>query len=105
MNGFWPVEELAEVADEPAGCGEMARGGCSLAWNFSVTRSTVLTKAERGCRCVSDSLLAYSLKNSTGQKPCTALYSVKHLPIYVRSAQCSSLRCFLKVRNSVRTDV
>jgi len=62
VNGFWPVEELAEVADGSTGCGEMARAGCSFAWNFSVTRSTVLTEAERGCRCVSDSLLAYGLK-------------------------------------------
>jgi hypothetical protein len=97
VNGFWPVEELAEVADGPTGCGEIARGGCSFAWNFSVTRSTVLTEAERGCRCVNDSLLAHGLKNSTGQKPCTALYSVKHSPIYVRCAQYSSLRYFLKV--------
>jgi hypothetical protein len=26
-------------------CGEVARGGCSLAWNFGVTRSAVLTEA------------------------------------------------------------
>ena len=41
---LWPVEELA---DEPSGDGEVARGECLFAWNFSVTRSTVLTKAER----------------------------------------------------------
>ena len=40
---FWPVGELALLADGPAGCGEVARGGCSYAWSFSVTRSTVLT--------------------------------------------------------------
>jgi hypothetical protein len=28
MIGFWPVEELAELVDRPAGCGEVARGGC-----------------------------------------------------------------------------
>ena len=36
------MEDLAELADVPTGCGEVARGGCSYAWNFSVTRSTVL---------------------------------------------------------------
>jgi hypothetical protein len=36
-----------ELADGPVGCGEVTRGGCSYAWNLSVTRSTVLTEAER----------------------------------------------------------
>ena len=37
------MEELAELADGLTGCGEVASGGCLLAWNFSgVTRSTVL---------------------------------------------------------------
>jgi hypothetical protein len=40
--GFWPLEELAELADGPTRCGELARGGCLCAWNFSVTRSFVL---------------------------------------------------------------
>jgi len=44
---FWPVEELAELADGPDGCGEKAGGGWLFAWNFSVTRSSVLTEAER----------------------------------------------------------
>ena len=35
--GFWPVE-LAELADGPIGCGEMARSGCSFACNFRVTK-------------------------------------------------------------------
>jgi len=26
VHGFWPVEELAELADGPAGCGEVAKG-------------------------------------------------------------------------------
>jgi hypothetical protein len=39
---FWPVEELAELADGPTGCGEMARGGCLCTWNFSVTRPDAL---------------------------------------------------------------
>jgi hypothetical protein len=36
---FWQLE-LAELADGPTGCGEVARDGCSFAWNFSATRST-----------------------------------------------------------------
>ena len=39
---FWPLEELDELAAVPTGCGEVARGGCLFAWNFSVTRSFVL---------------------------------------------------------------
>ena len=27
---FWPVEELAKLADGSTGCGEVARGGCYL---------------------------------------------------------------------------
>ena len=34
------------LADWPTGCGEVARGGCFLAWNFSETRSSVLTETE-----------------------------------------------------------
>ena len=45
MHGVWPVEELAKLAYGPTGCGEMARGGCLFAWNFSVTRPTVVTGA------------------------------------------------------------
>ena len=41
---------MEELAEGHAGCGEMARGGCSFAWNFSVTGSTVLTDAERRTR-------------------------------------------------------
>jgi len=44
------VEELAELADEPAGCGDMARGGCLCAWNFSVTMSTVFKETVRVSR-------------------------------------------------------
>jgi len=35
-----------ELAEGPTVCSEVAMGGCSFAWNFSVTRSTVLTVAE-----------------------------------------------------------
>jgi hypothetical protein len=40
---FWPVEELAEMADGLTVFVEVARGGCLFAWYFSVTRSDVLT--------------------------------------------------------------
>jgi hypothetical protein len=63
MDGFCQVEQLAELADGHIGCGEEARGGCLFTWNFSVTRITVLTEAERRTRTsTSDSLLAYRLK-------------------------------------------
>lgn len=42
MPGFWPVENLAQLEYGPSGCGELARGGCLI-----VTRSTVLTEAEK----------------------------------------------------------
>ena len=38
-----PVQELAELAEGPTGCGEVARGGHLFSWNFSVTRSPVPT--------------------------------------------------------------
>jgi len=44
---FWSVQNLAELADEPTGCGEVARGGCLFAWNWSVTRTAVRMEAER----------------------------------------------------------
>jgi hypothetical protein len=40
------MDDLAELADGPTGCGEVARGGCSLSWNCSVTKTAVLTEAE-----------------------------------------------------------
>ena len=43
--GFWPAEEVEELADGRTGCGEVARGGCWFACNLSVTRSTVVTVA------------------------------------------------------------
>jgi hypothetical protein len=49
---FWPVKEIAELAGGPTGCGEMARGGCSLAWNYSVARTAVFTEVERRTRAV-----------------------------------------------------
>jgi len=33
---FWPME-LAELADGPTRCAEVGKGGCSFAWNISVT--------------------------------------------------------------------
>ena len=43
----WPLKELAELADGPAGCGELARGGCLFASNFSATRSIVIYNFRR----------------------------------------------------------
>lgn len=71
MLAFWPLEELDELAAVPTGCGEVARGGCLFAWNFSVTRSFVLSgwRSEGlghtwRCRCISDQFLAYCLNIS-----------------------------------------
>jgi hypothetical protein len=47
LHCFWPLEELAELPEGPTVCHEVARGGCLLACNFSVTRKTVLIEAER----------------------------------------------------------
>ena len=76
---LWPVDELVELADGPTGCVTVARGGCLLAWNFVVIMSTVLTEAERtrpnltvSHQCWLTPSLPF--ENSTGRKPCTALY-------------------------------
>ena len=34
VNGLWPVEKLAELADGSTGSDEVARGGCLFAWNL-----------------------------------------------------------------------
>jgi len=47
VRGFWPTEELAELANGLTVYGEVARGGCLFPWNFSVSRSTVLTEEVR----------------------------------------------------------
>ena len=44
---FCPVEDNTELADGPTGSGQVARGGCLFAWNFSVTRPNVLAEARR----------------------------------------------------------
>lgn len=69
VNGFWPMEDFAELANGPTLCGEVARSGCLFAWNFWVTRSTVIrVRAWEGldqiwrCRSIRDSFLAYHLK-------------------------------------------
>ena len=38
VHGFWPVEESTKLVDEPTGRGEVAKGRCLFARNFSVTR-------------------------------------------------------------------
>jgi hypothetical protein len=35
------------LEDELTGCSQVVRGGCSFAWNFTVTRSTVVTGVQR----------------------------------------------------------
>jgi hypothetical protein len=61
VHGFWPLEDLAELAAETAVRGEVARGGCSFALNFSVTSLPILMEAERKtgpnrhCLCISPS--------------------------------------------------
>jgi len=50
VHGFCPVEVLAQLADGPTGCGDVARGGCLFAWNLGATRTVVLTEAERKAR-------------------------------------------------------
>jgi len=40
VHGNWPLKELVELADWPASCG-------TVAWNFTVTRSTAFTEAKR----------------------------------------------------------
>jgi len=44
---FWLVKELAEMVDGITGCSKVAGGWCIVAWNFSVTRSTILTGVDR----------------------------------------------------------
>jgi hypothetical protein len=51
MHGFWPVEETAELAEGPTGCGEVVSFKCSFAWNFSVTRSAVLSLPYENFTC------------------------------------------------------
>ena len=69
MECFAKLADGSSVCGEVARdrCGEVTRGGCSLSWNCSVTR-TSCTYGSRDktldqiCRCVRDSLLAYRLK-------------------------------------------
>jgi len=62
------VEELAQLADGPTGCGEVASSGCFVC--LELQRDKVNCKHGDGekplnktcCRCVSDALLAHRLK-------------------------------------------
>ena len=47
IASFWLVQELAELADGLTGCNKVAGGWCLVAWNFSVTKSTVLTGVDK----------------------------------------------------------
>jgi hypothetical protein len=44
VHGFWLVGDLAELENGSNWCGEVVRGGCVFAWNFSVTKPTVLNR-------------------------------------------------------------
>jgi len=50
VHSFWPVKQLAELANGPNGRGKVARGECSFAWNFSMARSTILMEAQKRTR-------------------------------------------------------
>jgi len=50
VHGFWPMEEIMELADGPTGCGEVVRGGGLFACNFRVTRTDVRTEVDRRTR-------------------------------------------------------
>ena len=49
---FWDVQYVASflAGGGLTGCGEVGRGGCLFACNFSVTMSTVLMEAEINTR-------------------------------------------------------
>lgn len=42
--------EFAELADGSTGCGKVVKGGCIFASKFIVTRSQVITGADRKTR-------------------------------------------------------
>ena len=67
------MEELAEPADGPAECSEVARGGCVFAWSFSVTRSAELTVAERRPRPNMASLHKWLAPSLPAKNHCGAL--------------------------------
>jgi len=68
VRGFWPVRELADLADGPTGRGEVSKGWVFVCLGVQCDEFNPITVAERRtrpimtCRCVSDSLLAYGLK-------------------------------------------
>jgi hypothetical protein len=65
-HGFWPVEEIAELADKPTGFSDVERGACLL--EMSVWQGYLYLHRHRGldqtqcCQCISDFLLACCLK-------------------------------------------
>ena len=50
VHNFWSVKQLAELAGGPNGNGKVPRGGCSFAWNFSVTKSIILMEEQNRTR-------------------------------------------------------
>jgi hypothetical protein len=67
VHDFWPVV-LAELADGPTGCAEVARLGVYLLANLVGNGQLCLRRRIQGldqtCRCTSTSLHAYRLKIS-----------------------------------------
>jgi len=77
LHRSWPVEELAELADGPTGRGEVARGGCSFAWNLCHKVTCTDRGGEKGWvkHGAVAALVTRSNGNFTGQQLCTALYN------------------------------
>ena len=99
------MEELAELADGPTGRGEVTRARCLLACYICVTRSVLLTVAERTrtnwrCRCLSDSLLAYRLKIPQA-KDRALHYTPVYLAMYVAVDNVANYVVHEFFRNSV----
>jgi hypothetical protein len=90
---FWPVEQLGELAGGPTGCGEVARGACFFACNFSVTGSTVLTglKENQGRRQCDRVNCTYGPERRTGQ---TNFWHAQRLPWHVAFTAVSNFNYF-----------
>jgi hypothetical protein len=62
VHGFWPVQELANLAEGPTVCREVARGGCLLGTSH-YDNANCADGLDQTFRSVSDSLLACRLKD------------------------------------------
>jgi hypothetical protein len=72
VHGFWPVVDLAELADEPTGCGKVARHMEFIRYELKCDKvncaygETTLDPTSH-CPCISDSCLAYCLEIPLGR--------------------------------------